>query len=74
MVEAMKAWQMLEVTTYWPEPEQVVFVLSLVLIVDHGVRHLRDRLHDWKGRWYRPIGMVILTAALVCYVAHFYGY
>jgi hypothetical protein len=55
-------------------PTDFVFAMSLVLVLDHGLRHLKDRMRDWQGHWYRVLGVAILALALMCYTAHFCGF
>ena len=46
---------------------KIAQVLILILILDHGIRHLQDRFHDWKGRWYCKLTLTVLGLGLVCY-------
>lgn len=52
---------------------KIALLLSLILILDHGVRHLEDRFHDWKGRWYCKLALVVLGLGLICHAIYICG-
>lgn len=52
---------------------KIALVLSLILLIDHGVRHLKDRFHDWNGRWFCKLALTILALGLVCHAIFLCG-
>ena len=49
---------------------KTVAILGLIIVVDHGAKHICERRKDWTGRWYKTAGLLMLSIGLVCYVAH----
>jgi hypothetical protein len=45
-------------------------ILVVIYIIDHGICHLRHRTRDWRGRWYRWVGVVCLLIGMCCYVVN----
>ena len=52
---------------------KIAQVLILILILDHGIRHLQERFHDWKGHWYCKLALTVLGLGLVCYAISVHG-
>lgn len=51
---------------------KIALALSLVLVVDHGIRHLKDRRHDWNGRWYCRLALAFLALGLFCHALYLF--